>query len=182
MADLAADPLIWGRGATRLEMFLEPTCPFSARAFGKIEGLLDRAGDRMTVRIWLHSQPWHLLSPILCRAIVGASTLEGGRETARRLMATIFDHRAEFAFENHAAGPNRRRSPDDILARMSELGGLDATAAFERDGVESLVKHHAKYGRQNGIHASPTVMVNGLVREDIESDAGPDDWIARILG
>jgi len=32
------------------EMFLEPTCPFSVRAFGKLEDLLDKAGeDRITV-------------------------------------------------------------------------------------------------------------------------------------
>jgi hypothetical protein len=27
------------------EMFLQPTCPFSVRAFGKLEDLLDKAGE-----------------------------------------------------------------------------------------------------------------------------------------
>ena len=28
-----ADPLIWGRGPRTFEAFLEPTCPYSAKAF-----------------------------------------------------------------------------------------------------------------------------------------------------
>jgi hypothetical protein len=32
-------------------LFLEPTCPFSISAFGKLEDLLDKAGeDRITVK------------------------------------------------------------------------------------------------------------------------------------
>jgi hypothetical protein len=39
-------------------MFLEPTCPFSNRALGKIKDLLATAGeDKITVKIRLHSQP-----------------------------------------------------------------------------------------------------------------------------
>jgi hypothetical protein len=45
-----ADPLVWGHGPTVLEVFLEPTCPFSVKAFGKLDGLLDQVGeDRLTV-------------------------------------------------------------------------------------------------------------------------------------
>ena len=35
-----ADPLVWGHGPRVFEMFLEPTCPFSAKAFGKLDDLL----------------------------------------------------------------------------------------------------------------------------------------------
>ncbi len=69
-----ADPLVWGRGARVFEMFLEPTCPFSARAFGKLDELLAQAGeDRVTVKIWLQSQPWHLFSGIVVRCVLAAS-------------------------------------------------------------------------------------------------------------
>jgi hypothetical protein len=33
-----ADPLVWGHGPRIFEMFLEPTCPFSVTAFGKLDG------------------------------------------------------------------------------------------------------------------------------------------------
>ena len=37
--------LEWGRGPRIFEMFLEPTCPFSNKAFGKIKELLSAAGE-----------------------------------------------------------------------------------------------------------------------------------------
>ncbi len=56
-----ADPLVWGHGSRVLEAFLEPTCPFSVRALGKFDGLLAQAGeDRITIKIRLQSQPWHM--------------------------------------------------------------------------------------------------------------------------
>ena len=45
-----ADPLVWGHGPRIFEMFLEPTCPFSVKAFGKLDDLLDQAGEeRITI-------------------------------------------------------------------------------------------------------------------------------------
>ena len=35
-----AEPLTWGQGSRVFEMFLEPTCPFSAKAFGKLDETL----------------------------------------------------------------------------------------------------------------------------------------------
>ncbi|HET6306680.1 MAG TPA: thioredoxin, partial [Rhodopila sp.] len=58
-----ADALSWGHGPKVFEMFLEPTCPFSVRAFGKIDETLALAGeDRITVKVRLQSQPWHMYS------------------------------------------------------------------------------------------------------------------------
>ena len=39
-----AEPLTWGHGAKVFEVFLEPTCPFSAKAFGKLDETLQSAG------------------------------------------------------------------------------------------------------------------------------------------
>ena len=51
-----ADPLVWGHGPTVFEVFLEPTCPFSVKAFGKLGDLFDQLGeDRITIKIRLQS-------------------------------------------------------------------------------------------------------------------------------
>ena len=53
-----ADPLVWGHGPRVFEVFLEPTCPFSVKAFGKLDDLLGQAGeDRITIKLRLQSQP-----------------------------------------------------------------------------------------------------------------------------
>ena len=78
-----ADPLSWGHGPRVFEAFLEPTCPFSVRAFGKLDDLLTQAGeDRITIKIRLQSQPWHMYSGVIVRCILAASTLEGGKSAA----------------------------------------------------------------------------------------------------
>ena len=75
-----ADPLTWGHGPRVFEMFLEPTCPFSCRAFGKLDALIAQAGeDRITIKLRLQSQPWHMYSGVITRCILAASTLPGGK-------------------------------------------------------------------------------------------------------
>ena len=102
-----ADPIVWGHGPRVFEVFLEPTCPFSIRAFGKLEDLLDKAGeDRITVKVRLQSQPWHMYSGVIVRCILAASTLEGGKTAAKSVMAAVAAHREEFEFDRHCSGPN----------------------------------------------------------------------------
>nr|MBA2813966.1 Thioredoxin [Candidatus Pantoea persica] len=53
---LQADALVWGHGPYVFEVFLEPTCPFSVRAFNKFDALLTQVGeDKMTLKIRLQS-------------------------------------------------------------------------------------------------------------------------------
>src|ERR1700746_3876813 len=97
-----ADPLVWGQGPRIFEVFLEPTCPFSVKALGKLDNLLDQAGeDRDTVRLHLQSQPWHMYSGVIVRCILGALALEGGKTTAKSAMEGGGAHREEFEFDRH---------------------------------------------------------------------------------
>ena len=90
-----ADPLEWGNGPCSFEVFLEPTCPFSVRTFGKLDDLLGQAGeDRITIRLRLQSQPWHMYSGVIVRCILAASTLEAGKAAAKSVMAAVAAHRA----------------------------------------------------------------------------------------
>ena len=105
-------PLELGHGTTELEVFLEPTCPFSKLAFGKLAPLLDRVGhERLTIKIRFVSQPWHLFSGIVTRTILAASATAGGRDLALTAMRAVYDRREEFEFEDHSSGPNMDRTP-----------------------------------------------------------------------
>lgn len=176
-----ADPLVWGRGPRLFEIFLEPTCPFSVKTFNKLDDFLSQAGEEnVRVRIWLHSQPWHLLSGIVIRAIIAASTLEGGKANAYRVMAAVGEHRDAFVFENHCSGPNRRTTPDELLQKLEDYSGVALTAAFDTPDLEREIKHHAKYSRQNGIHGSPTFMVDGLMDPGMGSGDDVSEWLKRF--
>ncbi len=179
---LHADQLVWGHGPKVFEVFLEPTCPFSVRAFNKLDDLLADVGeDQMTLKIRLQSQPWHLYSGVIVRYILAASTLPAGKAAAKAVLKAVADHRESFEFTDHCAGPNRDATPNDILARLQHYSGVDATIPFARAELQAEIKWHCKYARQNGIHVSPTFMINGLVQPDIGSGDEISEWAKRIL-
>lgn len=170
-------PLELGHGKTVLEMFLEPTCPHSKRAFEKLEPLLAAVGeDRLTVKIRFHSQPWHLYSPVVTKSILAASATEGGKATALRAMAGIYRNRDDFEFEDHCSGANMNRTPTDIRNAISELAGVDLAEAFCFKSVDRALRWHTKFSRQNGIHVSPTFAINGIVEPAMQSGQTVEEW------
>ncbi|WP_416424243.1 thioredoxin [Pseudomonas sp. App30] len=176
-----ADPLTWGHGPRVFEVFLEPTCPFSVRAFNKLDDLLALAGeDRITIKVRLQSQPWHLFSGVIVRCILAASTLPGGKANAKAVMAAVAAHREEFEFSHHASGPNRDATPNDIIARIEQYSGVQLAAAFAIPDLDRETKWHCKYARQNGIHVSPTFMVDGLVQGNISSGDTVEQWLGQV--
>ena len=177
-----ADPLVWGHGPRVFEVFLEPTCPFSVKAFGKLDALLAQAGEaRITIKIRLQSQPWHMYSGVIMRCILAASTLKSGKEAAKAVMAAVAAHREEFEFDRHCSGSNLDATPNDIIARVEGYSGVKLADAFATPDLDREMKWHCKYARQNGIHVSPTFMVNGLVQPDMSSGDTVSDWVLRVL-
>jgi hypothetical protein len=139
---LNAQPLVWGHGPRTFEVFLEPTCPFSVRAFNKLDDLLDEVGaDNVTIKIRLQSQPWHLFSGVIVRCILAASTLPHGREQAQ-VMQAVADHREEFEFTDHCSGPNMNATPQQIIERIERYSHVLLGAAFARPELQA---------RSNGI-------------------------------
>lgn len=176
-----ADPLIWGHGPKEFDIFLEPTCPFSAKAFGKLDALLESAGaDKITVRLRLLSQPWHMYSGVITRAILAASTLIGGKDAAKTVMAAVYAHRDDYEFTDHAAGPNMDATPQQIIERLERHSGIDVTAPFAIPTLDRLVKSHTRFARQNGAHVSPTFMIDGLIDASIGSGDAIETWMEKL--
>lgn len=171
------DNLAWGYGPRTVDVFLEPTCPFCSLAFGKLKALLELVGeDAITLRIFMHSQPWHTFSPVVVRAILAASATEGGRNAAYLVMEEVFENREEFICIDHCSGPNLDKSPADILSRLEALTGLELRAGYERKEVTDVMKRHARIARQNGVHMSPTFIVDGLINDKISSGDPVSKW------
>ncbi|QJT82662.1 thioredoxin domain-containing protein [Kosakonia sp. MUSA4] len=179
---LHAAPLSWGHGPRTFEIFIEPTCPFSVRAFNKLDALLEAVGEEnVTVKIRLQSQPWHLFSGVIVRCILAASTLPDGKNAAYKVLRAVADHREEFEFTDHCSGPNMDATPQQIIERIENYSGVQLAEAFARPELQTEIKWHCKYARQNGIHVSPTFMVNGLVQADLGSGDDISVWAQRIL-
>lgn len=181
-SSMQPESLVWGNGARTFEVFLEPTCPYSIKAFGKLDGLLEAVGEsNITVKILLHSQPWHLYSGVIVRCVLAASTLDGGKEAAKAVLAAVGAHRDEFEPVNHCSGPNMNARPGDVIARIEGYTGLQIADAFVLPTLDREIKRHTKYARQNGIHASPSFMVNGLVQPNLSSANEVSEWVSCLM-
>lgn len=175
------EPLVWGHGPREFEVFLEPTCPYSGKAFAKLEQLLAEAGeDRVTVKIRLHSQPWHMFSPVIVRAIYAAASLPEGKAAAWKVLAAVYAHKDEFEFERHATGPNRDATPNDLIRRIEGYTGLALMAAFDEPLLDKSTRWDARYARQNGIHVSPSFMIDGIFQGDMSSGDEVSAWVKKL--
>jgi len=173
-------PLVLGRGATELEAFLEPTCPYSKRAFEKFPALLDAAGpDRLTIRIRFVSQPWHLYSGVVTRALLAASAALGA-ETGLAVMAGIYRDRDAYEFDEHCSGLNMGRTPADILRAISALAGRDLTAPFCWKTVDRAFRWQVKYARQMGVHSSPSFAIDRMLEPQMSSGQPVEEWLALL--
>jgi hypothetical protein len=176
-----AAPLHWGHGDNDFEIFIEPTCPFCAKVIGKFDALLAAIDlDTTTVKLRLHSQPWHLFSGVATRCVLAASTLDHGRDRAWAVLKAIKEHREEFVLEHHATGAARDRSINGTIALIERYSGVALVDAFAQPELEGLMAWHAKYSRQNGVHATPTFMVNGIVAPKLGSGDPVETWVAAI--
>ena len=72
-------------------------------------------------------------------------------------------------------------TPNGIIARIEAYSGVKLAAAFAIPDLDREIKWHSKYARQNGIHVSPTFMIDGLVRADMSSGDAVSDWVAKLL-
>ena len=139
-----AEPLTWGQGSRVFEVFLEPTCPFSAKALGKLDETLLLAGaDNVTLKIWLHSQPWHLFSGVITRCALAASTLGEGKGAAKKVLAGVAAHRDKFEPADHCSGPLLALSPADVIARVEEYSGLKLAEAYALPKLDQEVKRQS---------------------------------------
>jgi hypothetical protein len=181
-ATRAPEPIELGHGKVELEVFLEPTCPFSKRAFAKLQPLLSAVGEaELTIKIRFLSQPWHLLSGVVTRCILAATATAGGKQAGLTVMSAVYEHREDFESDDHCTGPHMELSPAQIVARISELSGIDLSEAFRLKSVDQAVRWHAKYCRQNGIHTSPSFAINGLVNDAMSSGQSIEEW-SKLLG
>ena len=95
-------------------------------------------------------------------------------------MAAVAAHREAFEFDRHASGPNLLVSPNDIIARIERYSGVKLAEAFGLPDLDREIKWHCKYARQNGIHVSPTFMIDGLIQTDMSSGDKVSTWVSRL--
>ena len=123
-----------------------------------------------------------MFSGVVVRCVLAASTLPEGREAAKRVLVEVGKRREEFEFEKHCRGPNMDATPNQIIARIEDCTGLALAEPFADPDLQAAVKWHARYARQNGIHVSPTFMIDGIVQADMGSGDPVEAWAEKLVG
>lgn len=72
-------------------------------------------------------------------------------------------------------------TPNRIIARLEEYSGVALAEAFAIADLDREIRRHCRSARQNGIHVSPTFMIDGLVEPAIWSGDAVADWVARLV-
>lgn len=173
--------ITFGHGDTVFRVFLEPTCPFSAKAYAKLDALLEAAGPKnLTIAIQIQSQPWHTFSSVVSRCVLAATLTEKGANGACAVLDHVFQNREDFVLQDHSHGRNMDLSPRMIVSMIEALTQLPLKEPFEAKETTDLMKAHARFSRALGVHGSPTFMVNDTIREDLSSGDDIAKWLSAL--
>lgn len=100
-------------------------------------------------------------------------------------MEHIYDHQNDFS-DQDCFNITISELYDKLFAIVKEAGIDEAAVRAQlapggpRDQVVTRLKQSVKYARQNSIHVSPTVMVNGITDNSISSSFTAEQWTAYL--
>lgn len=185
-----------GHGPIVIDLFLDYVCPFSrilyATLYTKVfPGIAKEYPNKFQFVFRHQLQPWHPSSTLVHEAAIAVSKLAP---------AKFWDF-SYALFENSESFYDEvvyRESRHDTYQRLATLAetsvGVDRTKFLEllsipdnnpptncSNKLQADVKYFIKFGRQNGIHVSPTVAINGLIDTDISSSFTDKQWAEKLL-
>ena len=172
-----------GSGRLLLETFFDFHCPFSKKMFNNLVPFLRDHGDiakHVEHRIILHVQPWHSQATQMTMVALAAQLIEPDHDKLFRLMELIYEHQDEFS-DQDCYELTIHQLYEKLFAIAKDAGIDEAAlraqlAPGKREDVVAKLKQSVKYARQNSIHVSPTVMLNGIVDNNISSSFMTEQW------
>lgn len=174
-----------------VETFVDFHCPFSKKLFGTLRGVLGSSSSwggqgRVRHRVQLHVQPWHSqATQMTLVALAAARAQPSPPSRLERLMHLFYDRQHLFG-DQDVYDLSIRQLYDALIALAAEAGfdpdliRAQLAPGPDRDAVVQDLKNSVRYARQNGIHASPTVLINGLVNPNISSSFSSQEWISLL--
>ncbi|BEI80706.1 hypothetical protein CcaverHIS002_0112350 [Cutaneotrichosporon cavernicola] len=173
-----------GTGGQTLEVYLEPLCPFSYKMARSLEdNVLPHVKEggkyhgKVELIIRVYAQPFHYFSAFPARPslpVLGDNWFNKmvKDKTPLQCQQAYVDVALD-VLEKHGrlpAGPRSKAAG----AMMDKLQVQDKMNGGSTMFTE--IKYLTREGRQNGIHFTPTVLLNGLEDGSVSSSFGKDDW------
>mmetsp|Transcript_18204 Transcript_18204/g.29656 ORF Transcript_18204/g.29656 Transcript_18204/m.29656 type:complete len:185 (+) Transcript_18204:77-631(+) len=160
-----------------VEVFLDFFCPFSVKATPTMVQLAKL--DNVAVRVVPFPQPWHWEGGVIATAF-NIVLKNHSAEAAAKYFVVLMQNYAKFKEEgkNMSVGSmvKMAHSLTSGIVEMKEDDFLTEFNDSNSPGVLRQLKNQIKYGRQNGIHETPTFMVNGTIAGAASSSWDMTKW------
>ncbi|KAM0793582.1 hypothetical protein ACM66B_001016 [Microbotryomycetes sp. NB124-2] len=190
--------IIGPRAAThQLELYLDLICPFSAKqldgVYNHVLPLIKDGALDLSVIIRQVPQPWHASSTLVHEAAVAVAQVLAESNSNdfnnpevnskfNAFFKKLMDDQKQFYDE-----PCSQESPEQTRQRLADVAKefverdkfLEKVKTGKSNGgtaVTADLKQAIKYGRQNGVHVTPTVAFDGLIEPSISSSFSKEDW------
>lgn len=177
-----------------VELYLDYVCPFSKKQFLTVYNdvlpiLANKEASKVAFIFRPQVQSWHPASTMCHESAIAVALLQP--DSFWKYSAKLFEESDKF-YDSHtvsesrsqtyyrlsklagAVGVNESKFLD--LLTINPAGSPDETGKNGGNKVTDLLKVQVKLGRQNGIHVSPTVLLNGVVDGSVSSSFTKDDW------
>ncbi|KAI8982390.1 thioredoxin-like protein [Mycotypha africana] len=172
-----------------IEVYLDYVCPFSAKMYKKIREdvwpyIEQNHSDKFQLIFRQQVQPWHASSTTVHEAALAVEKIDSRKffDFSDALFAVQKDYFDE------AVESKTRRQVIQSLANLAEKVGVSGEKVLEYlsngtgepknsgNKVTADLKLCVRIGRQNGVHASPTVLYNGIRDDSISSGWELNQW------
>ncbi|KAL0477758.1 hypothetical protein AKO1_014076 [Acrasis kona] len=172
-----------------IELFADILCPYTRKAYLKIKEILSiykAKGVNIQLRVVHAIQPFHPRSYYVTSTIAAAN-LVGQRKTGDDTAAFKLTDKFFETLESYSEAKTNDVTPNELLKRLRVVAAneTDASedeieAAFKSQTVDAIVKGQLRYGRQNGVHVTPSILINGLLEGTFESSWTSEQW-AKVI-
>ncbi|KAI8372677.1 thioredoxin-like protein [Choanephora cucurbitarum] len=175
--------------AHTIELYLDYVCPFSAKMYKKIRQevwpYIEQAYPNKVQLIFRQQvQPWHASSTIVHEAAIAVEKVDNKKFF--EFSDVLFEKQKDY-FDEALETKTRR----DVAKELAELAGsvgvssekvlellVNGTDEPKNAGnkVTNDLKLAIRIGRQNGIHVSPTLLLDGIRDDSVSSSWELDQW------
>ncbi|SCU97505.1 LADA_0H06634g1_1 [Lachancea dasiensis] len=200
LASKALEPSSAAKGNV-VELYLDYCCPFSRKLYVKwvkdvipvIEKKLDKKFEFKLLQV---AQPWHPSSILMHEAALAVAQTEPAR--FQDFSMALFEKQRTW-FDENCFNKTRREIYEELASLAGEVGAspdqilraltidehkLDEQGQATNTGnkVTKDLKYFTRYHRQNGVHMTPTVAVNGIILGTIGSGNAPEEVMELLDG
>eukprot|EP00040_Diaphanoeca_grandis_P003203 m.24211 g.24211 ORF g.24211 m.24211 type:complete len:201 (+) comp14502_c0_seq1:69-671(+) len=171
------------RGVTTVEVYLDYACPYSKKMYEMLFlKVFPMYKDKIRLVFKHQVQPWHAQSMMIHEVALAVKKV-GGLDGFFKFSTEVLAVQSDVCYDDVCVNLSKVEICNRLADVAEKACGLDKATlldlvALKPEGMNSgsvvtdTLKHAIKEGRQNGIHVSPTTVVNGLI---VDTSSGWDE-------